>query len=63
MLYGCLARHSISGKTRKLRAMGHVIPTAQRPVREILICIANVTGNGLESDLAGALKGQRAAEL
>jgi hypothetical protein len=39
------------GKARKMRKMGSVIPTPQRPVSELLIGIADVTGNGSQSDL------------
>jgi hypothetical protein len=43
--------------------MGSVIPTPQRPVSEVLICIADVTSNSSESDLEGAPRDQLAADL
>ena len=43
--------------------MGGIIPTPQWPVSELLIGIADVTGNGSQSDLKGAPGGQLAADL
>ena len=51
------------GKTWEMRKMGGIIPTPQWPVSELLIGIADVTGNGSESGLEGAPGGQLAADL
>ena len=51
------------GKAGEMRKMGSVVPTLQRLVSELLICIADVTGNGSEPDLEGAPRGQLTANL
>jgi len=51
------------GKTWEMRKMGSIIPTPQWPVSELLIGIADVTGNGSQSDLEGAPGSQLAADL
>jgi hypothetical protein len=51
------------GQARKMRKMGCVIPTPQRPVSELLLGITDVTCNGSQSDLEGPPRSQLTADL